>query len=122
MSETFDSTTVPGFTGTPPAAPLPVGVASVPVGIDDVAAENARLRAELMAENAKLRTALADSAASALTSVGLTDEDVRRLEHPDEFVISNDELHARLTAIEAYSQGRPATVPETYAAPPTVAV
>jgi uncharacterized membrane protein len=69
--------------------------------LDDAAAENARLRAQLLAENEKLRAALAANAADSLTFQGLTDEDVRRLEHPEEFVIGNDELQARLAELES---------------------
>lgn len=71
----------------------------------DVAAlaeENARLRSALAAENARLTAALAASQALASSvSADLTDEDVRRLEHPEEFVKNlTDELDHRITAIE----------------------
>lgn len=52
---------------------------------DDLQAENARLRGELEDENAQLRDRLAASRAEATKAEGLTDEDVRRIERPDEF-------------------------------------
>jgi hypothetical protein len=96
-------------------APASAGPADAPVEqpvVFDVAAiaeENARLRAELLAENERLRAALADSQAAGLTFQGLTDEDVRKLEHPEEFVLDQNaefsaklaELHAKIDAVHA---------------------
>ena len=62
--------------------------------VTEIAAENAKLRAEVLAENAKLKAALDASQASGLTFQGLTDEDVRRLEHPEEF--EHEQLLAQL--------------------------
>lgn len=50
----------------------------------DVGAENAALRDQLEQENVKLRKQIAD--AQQAQSGGLTNEGVRRLEHPEEFV------------------------------------
>lgn len=47
---------------------------------------NADLRAELQAENDRLQDALEASRAATRETEGLTDEDVRRIEHPAEFV------------------------------------
>lgn len=83
--------TLPGSTGNPDAA-----------AVFDVAQEaerNAQLRAQLLEENAKLQDALDKSRASGLDSQGLSDEDVRRLERPDEFVVTNDDLQARITEL-----------------------
>lgn len=94
-AQPVDVTQVPAAAG-PSLVPV-----EQPVTIDDLAAQNAALRAQLIAENEKLREALAQSQAAGLSFVGLTDEDVRRLEHPKEFAVSTDELHTRLAAIEA---------------------
>lgn len=51
----------------------------------DLEARHAELRAELQAENEKLEGRLAESRATALEAQGLTDEQVRRIEHPAEF-------------------------------------
>lgn len=85
--------TGPGVTANPD--PGAVG------GVGSLAEENARLRAQLISENEKLKTALAESQASGLSAQGLSDEDVRRLEHPEEYTVSNEELHARLAEIES---------------------
>jgi hypothetical protein len=92
------------------------GVVEQPVVFDAaaLAADNARLRAELLAENERLRAALAESQAAGLTFQGLTDEDVRRLEHPEEFAQEYvargehdslaalvNELHAKVAAAGA---------------------
>lgn len=69
----------PGVTQNPPNAEAVFDVASI-------AQENARLRADLIAENERLKSALADSRASGLAAQGLSDEDVRRLEHPEEYL------------------------------------
>ena len=72
------------------------------VDVEAIAAENARLRQQLLAENEKLRAALAASQEAGLQAQGLTDEDVRRLEHPEEFVqAENEEFRARLAGLEA---------------------
>lgn len=52
---------------------------------DELAAHNAELRAQLQAENDKLQAQLAESQAATAAASGHTDEDVRRLEHPEEF-------------------------------------
>jgi hypothetical protein len=66
-----------------------------------VAEENARLRAQLIEENERLKAALADSRASGLALTGLGDEDVRRIEHPEEYVDEYAALgeHEALTAL-----------------------
>lgn len=68
----------PGVTQNPPNADAVFDVAAI-------AQENARLRADLIAENDRLKAALADSQASGLAAQGLSDEDVRRIEHPEEY-------------------------------------
>lgn len=55
-------------------------------GVAQIAEENARLRAQLLAENEALRAALADSRAAGAGLTGLSDEDVRRIEHPEEYL------------------------------------
>lgn len=70
----------------------------------DLAEQNEALRNQLIEENTRLQEALARSAASGLTAQGLTDEDVRRLESPQEFEISNAELAARLAELESAGQ------------------
>jgi hypothetical protein len=47
--------------------------------------QNAELRAQLIAENEALKAALADARSAGVTAQGLSDEDVRMLEHPEEF-------------------------------------
>jgi hypothetical protein len=79
-------------------------MSTVDPGIDvaTIAAENAALRQQLLDENEKLRAALTASQVAGLTFTGLTDEDVRKLEHPEEFVLAeNDEFRARLAQLEA---------------------
>lgn len=72
------------------------------VDVAAIAAENAQLRQQLLAENEKLRAALAESQAAGLQAQGLTDEDVRRLEHPEEFVLAeNEEFRAKLEDLQA---------------------
>lgn len=88
-----------------------------PAAVFDLAAateENARLRAQLLDENAKLQEALDKSRASGLEAQGLSDEDVRRLEHPDEFVVTDSELRARLAELES-AANRVATRPAAVA-------
>lgn len=51
-----------------------------------VAEENAQLRAQLIAENERLKSLLATSQEAGALAQGLTDEDVRRLEHPEEYL------------------------------------
>jgi hypothetical protein len=80
---------------------VPPSPADAPVDAEAIARENADLRAQLLAENERLRAALAESQASGLVAKGLTDEDVRRLEHPEEFTVSNDELHAMIKELQA---------------------
>ncbi len=72
------------------------------VDVAAIAAENAALRRQLLDENEKLRAALAESRAAGIAAQGLTDEDVRRLEHPEEFVAAeNEEFRQRLAQLEA---------------------
>lgn len=52
-------------------------------GADALAAENESLRNELAAENANLQQQIAATRQQA--AGGMTDDDVRRVEHPDEF-------------------------------------
>lgn len=68
--------------------------------------ENAKLRADLLAENERLTAALSESRGAGVEAVGLTDEDVRRLEHPDEFSgeaakAENERLSADLDSLRA---------------------
>lgn len=75
------------------------------VDVAAIAAENQALRQQLLEENERLRKAVADSQAAGLQVQGLTDEDVRRLEHPEEFVqAENEEFRARLAELEAQYQ------------------
>lgn len=60
------------------------GTATQPTA-DELAQRNADLRDELERENAALESQLAESRAAGKDATGLTDEDVRRLEHPEEF-------------------------------------
>jgi hypothetical protein len=53
--------------------------------VDELQAQNDQLRASLAAENATLAAMLAESQAATVQATGHTDEDVRRLEHPEEF-------------------------------------
>lgn len=66
-----------------------------------VAEENARLRAQLIEENERLKAALADSRLAGAALQGLSDEDVRRIEHPEEYVAEFAALgeHEALTAL-----------------------
>jgi hypothetical protein len=52
---------------------------------DELSQRNADLRAQLESENAKLEDQLAKSRAAGTDADGLSDEDVRRIEHPAEF-------------------------------------
>jgi hypothetical protein len=67
------------------------GVTQNPANADSVfdtariSEENARLRGELIAENERLKAALADSRAAGVAAEGLSDEDVRMIEHPEEY-------------------------------------
>lgn len=99
------------------------------VDIEAIAAENAALRSQLLAENERLRAALAESQAANVQAAGLTDEDVRRLEHPEEFVQAENEeframlasLQEQLHAVRAVSSGNAANATATTktTAPPT---
>lgn len=51
---------------------------------EELAADNAQLRSDLAAQNASLKEQLEASRAEN-PQQGLTDEDVRRAEHPEEF-------------------------------------
>jgi hypothetical protein len=53
--------------------------------VDELQAQNDQLRASLAAENATLAAKLAESQAASEQATGLTDEDIRRAEHPEEF-------------------------------------
>lgn len=53
-----------------------------------LAAHNAELRSQLEQENAQLEAALEATRTAAAGVAGLTDEDIRRLEHPEEFPAS----------------------------------
>lgn len=68
------------------------------INVEEIAQENARLRAQLLSENERLRAALAASQAENAAAQGLTDEDVRRLEHPEEFVAAENEEFRTLLA------------------------
>lgn len=85
-----------------------------------LAEENARLRAQLLEENAKLREALAASRAEgAGYGAGLSDEDVRRLERPEEF--AHEQLLAQLTDLRARAAAQGVTL-EDQTAPDDAAV
>lgn len=67
-----------------------------------VVAENARLRQELLTENERLKAALQASVDQNTGITGLTDEDVRRIEHPEEFLSAeNEEFAQKLADLEA---------------------
>jgi len=68
----------PGVTQNPDNASDVIDVASI-------AQQNAELRAQLIAENERLKAAVADSRAAGVQADGLTDEDVRMIEHPEEY-------------------------------------
>lgn len=77
-----------GYRGTerqPQNAVAPVDSDRAGRSTDDLQAENARLRGELEQENARLRDRLDASKAEATEAQGLTDEDIRRIEYPNEF-------------------------------------
>lgn len=85
--------------------------------VEDLAAIQARnveLRAQLIQQNAELEAALAASRSNLLSAAGFTDDDVRRLEHPEEF--AHEKLAADLKAIGA-SSGGPAVAAIAPAAP-----
>lgn len=98
--------------------------------------QNAELRAQLIAENEALKAALADARASGVTAQGLSDEDVRMLEHPEEFseafatlgqhsILTDklsdlqarlDSLHSQVAAAKADGvQAQPVPQPDTAA-------
>lgn len=54
--------------------------------VAQLAEQNAQLRAQLAQENATLQAKIAESRAATAGMAGLTDEDVRRLENPAEFL------------------------------------
>lgn len=97
---------------------------------DELAAHNAELRAQLQAENDKLQAQLAESQAATAAASGHTDEDVRRLEHPEEFAdtaasaTAADEAEpgdeARSAAPLAAASGTGAESHSSAAAPATV--
>src|SRR4051794_36528139 len=70
--------TGPGVTQNPDNASEVFDVAAI-------AQQNAELRAQLIAENERLKDALADSRAAGVAAQGLSDEDVRMIEHPEEY-------------------------------------
>lgn len=63
--------------------------------VDELAQRNADLRAQLEEQNATLEKQLAESRAASSGAEGLSDEDVRRIEHPEEFA---DDDRARISA------------------------
>jgi hypothetical protein len=81
----------------------PAGSEGDPQDVGALAAHNAQLRADLQQQNEALEAAIKQSQAIGLQLAGLTDEDVRRAEHPEEFTPSTDELHERLSAVESGS-------------------
>ena len=93
------------------AVDVPIDVVSASPSVTEIAAENAKLRAEVLAENAKLKAALDASQASGLTFQGLTDEDVRRLEHPEEF--EHERLRAQLDDLKARERETSETAAES---------
>lgn len=67
----------------PPAAePAASQPTTVEPTVEELQAQNQALREKLIADNAKLQEAVATIEQA---TQGLTDEDVRRAEHPDEF-------------------------------------
>lgn len=78
--------------------------------VEAIAQENARLRQQLLAENERLRTALAASQQENAAAKGLTDDDVRRIEHPEEYVAAEN---AEFRALLADLQSQLATVTST---------
>lgn len=121
---------VPPTAAVPPeaAAVEPVPVEAVPRPGENqafsdakaLAEENARLRAQLLEENAKLREALAASRAEGSGyGAGLSDEDVRRLERPEEF--AHEQLLAQLTDLRARAAAQGVTL-EDQTAPDDAAV
>lgn len=114
------------------------GVTQNPANADSVfdtariSEENARLRGELIAENERLKAALADSHASGVAAQGLSDDDVRMIEHPEEYSeafatigqhsILTDRLSALQTRIDALhaqaaAQQAPDVAPQTVPQP-----
>jgi hypothetical protein len=90
MGETFTEG-APAVAANDPANLTGPGVTQNPDNADSVfdaariSEENARLRGELIAENERLKAALADSRAAGVAAEGLSDEDVRMIEHPEEY-------------------------------------
>lgn len=69
--------------------------------VEAIAQENARLRQQLLSENERLRAALAASQQENAAAKGLTDDDVRRIEHPEEYVAAeNAEFRALLADLQ----------------------
>lgn len=84
--------------------------------VEDLAAiqaRNVQLRAELIRQNAELEAALAASRSSMLSAAGFTDEDVRRLEHPEEF--AHEAAAAQAQQITEQVKASLATRPDTAA-------
>jgi hypothetical protein len=116
MGETFTEG-APAVAANDPANLTGPGVTQNPDNADSVfdaariSEENARLRGELIAENERLKAALADSRAAGVAAEGLSDEDVRMIEHPEEYdeafatVGQHSILTDRLSALQAQLDG-----------------
>jgi hypothetical protein len=98
------------------------GVTAIPDNANEVfdlaaiTQQNAELRAQLIAENEALKAALADARSAGVTAQGLSDEDVRMLEHPEEFseafatVGQHSVLTSQLAALQDRIEGLNAQV------------
>jgi hypothetical protein len=80
---------------------------TAPAGADELASTNERLRSELAAENARLEGLLEQAKAATAQAAGHTDEDVRRLEHPEEFA------HETITSEPPHAPQYPTSEPQT---------
>lgn len=68
--------------------------------VDDLAAEQAKnfeLRRQLTEQNAQLESALTAARGNLLAAAGLSDDDVRRIEHPEEY--AHEEFAAKVAAV-----------------------
>lgn len=93
---------------------------TAPEGLDDLAAAQARnveLRKQLTDQNAQLEAALTAARGNLLAAAGLSDDDVRRIEHPDEYA------HEKFAAkVKAVTEGGADVPTPTLAAAPAVEV
>lgn len=90
----------------PGVTPIPDNASDV-FDVASIAQQNAELRAQLIAENERLKAALDDSRAAGVAAQGLSDEDVRMIEHPEEYdeafatIGQHSVLTDRLSALQA---------------------